>query len=236
MSDTSSEGTPPSRPDDRQRTTPARRRPWPWLAIIASVVAIALATALAVVLVGDGDGDGDGDVATGEPPTAAPAPEPDNDGDQATDGDAVPAPDADTPAAETLELTVYFLDTDLDLVPVQRTVPATQAVGRAAMTELLRGPGASDPGGSASTIPAGTQLRGIDVADGIATVDLSGQFASGGGSASMRGRVAQIVYTLTEFDTVQAVQFLVEGERVEALGGEGILLAEPQTRGDWADL
>jgi hypothetical protein len=52
----------------------------------------------------------------------------------------------------------------------------------------------------------------------------------------MMGRVAQVVFTLTQFPTVDAVSFELDGEPVTALGGEGLLLEEPQTRADWEDL
>jgi hypothetical protein len=218
-------GAPPDT-DTRRRSNEGERR-WTWLAIVAGVV-VALFAALAVVLASDDDGD---EVAVDEPTSAesetpaAPAPGP--------AGGSEPGATTTTPPAATIELTVYFLDDDVTVVPVTRTVPSTQAVARAAMNQLLAGPGPSDTGGSA--IPAGTELLDITVAGGVATVNLSSDFGTGGGSASMGGRVAQIVYTLTEFDTVDAVMFLMEGEPVEALGGEGIPLAEPQTRADWTD-
>ena len=65
-----------------------------------------------------------------------------------------------------------------------------------------------------------------------AEVDLSAAFASGGGSLSMLTRVAQAVYTLTAFPTVHAVRFLIEGERVDAIGGEGVIVDPPPTRAD----
>ena len=45
-----------------------------------------------------------------------------------------------------------------------------------------------------------------------------------------------MVFTLTQFPTVDAVTFEVEGEPLTTLGGEGLLLEEPQTRADWEDL
>ena len=73
------------------------------------------------------------------------------------------------------------------LVPTLSEVPATKAVATAAMTALLEGPGhLRDAAQTISTaIPPGTKLLGITIADGVATVDLSGEFESGGGSASV---------------------------------------------------
>ncbi len=73
-------------------------------------------------------------------------------------------------------------------------------------------------------IPEGTELLGLDIADGVATVDLSGEFEAGGGSLSMQLRVAQVVFTLTQFDTVDTVEFLVDGTPVESIGGEGVMV------------
>ena len=83
----------------------------------------------------------------------------------------------------------------------------------------------------ASEIPAGTELKGVVVADGSATVDLSREFESGGGSASMQARVAQVVYTLTQWSVIGRVSFELDGEPVEAIGGEGVPAREV-TRAD----
>jgi germination protein M len=81
-------------------------------------------------------------------------------------------------------------------------------------------------------IPTGTRLLGLSIAGGVATVDLSGEFESGGGSASMLGRVAQVVYTLTQFPSVQRVLFRLDGKPVSALGGEGVVVDPPVGRAD----
>lgn len=112
-----------------------------------------------------------------------------------------------------------------------RTVPATQKVATTALDLLLAGPTAAETRmGLASTIPAGTALRSVSVADGIATVDLSATYASGGGSLSMTARLAQVTYTLTQFPTVKGVVFRLDGSPVTVFGGEGIVLDHPATR------
>ena len=131
---------------------------------------------------------------------------------------------------------MYFLR-DEKVGPAGRSVPQTQTPAQAAMQELLKGPTGQDTSaGLSTTIPAGTTLNSVSIDQGTATVDLSKEFGSGGGSASMQGRVAQVVYTLTQFPTVTAVNFEIAGQPVTTLGGEGLVLDHPQTRADWEAL
>jgi hypothetical protein len=127
----------------------------------------------------------------------------------------------------------YFLR-DEKVAVSQSQVPKSTAVARAALELLLAGP----PPGLATSIPAGTHLRGLSISDGVATVDLSGEFGSGGGSGAstgLTGRLAQVVYTLTQFPSVTGVSFELDGKPVSTLGGEGIALDRPQTRADYED-
>jgi hypothetical protein len=135
------------------------------------------------------------------------------------------------------------------LVPVLRTVPKSTATATAAMKALLAGPSAKEraPKWPIKTlIPAGSKLLGIEISGGLATVDLSAEFASlspddawDGGSYSLHGRVAQVVYTLTQFAAVDRVNFQLDGKPVKALFGkpdpesgasEAIALDQPVTR------
>jgi germination protein M len=157
---------------------------------------------------------------------------------------SVSASPAPTPSATAVStVSVYFLrpiggtqpDHGPFIATAHRTVPATKAVATAAMNALLGGPTAPEKGIHMSTvIPAGTTLRGLTIAHGIATVDLSGAFESGGGTLSMTGRLAQVVYTLTQFSSVsKGVVFEVDGKHVTVFGGEGIMLSHPQQRADY---
>jgi germination protein M len=125
------------------------------------------------------------------------------------------------------------------LVPVLRTFPETQAVASTAMTALLAGPNDAEMAASPAmytAIPGGTRLLGIAIKDGIATVDLSGAFASGGGTYSMSARLAQVVYTLTQFPTVDTVRFELDGKPVTTFSSEGIVLDGPVGRADFRDM
>lgn len=186
-----------------------------WRALIVSMFLLGLA---ACGSNGDSDGSASTDVGLTSTPTTAPT--------SSTSGVTTTAP-----AARSV-VRAYLLR-DEKVGPVAREVTG-RAVAAGAMEALLAGPtDAERELGFASTIPTGTQLLGVRVASGVATVDLSAEFASGGGSLSMMGRAAQVVYTLTQFPSVQSVAFELEGEPLTELGGEGLLLTEPQTRAAW---
>jgi hypothetical protein len=138
---------------------------------------------------------------------------------------------APAPVAEgTRPVVVYLLRGEL-LAPAARLAPAGAAPGPAALEELVAGPTAAErEAGLSSAVPEGTRLLGLAVEDGRATVDLSGTFASGGGSLSSAARLAQLVFTVTRLATVDEVVLRLDGRPVQVFGGEGIVLDLPLTR------
>lgn len=156
-----------------------------------------------------------------EPPTTVPA----------TTGPASSAPAAPTTEPDLVDVKVYLLRGER-LAIAHRQVPSP-AVLRGALSEVLAGPTAAErDAGLHSEIPDGTELRDVTLADGLATLDLGATYESGGGSLSMTARVAQVVFTATQFENADRVLFLLAGEPVDLLGGEGIVLAGPQRRMD----
>lgn len=124
-----------------------------------------------------------------------------------------------------------------EMCALSRTVPKTNAVGAEAIKALLKGPTAAEKDlNVVSNIPEGTTLRGLTIKDGIATVDLSRQYGSGGGSLSMAMRLAEVVFTLTQFPTIEGVNFKLDGEAIDVFGGEGIILDHPMNRSDYEEL
>ena len=101
--------------------------------------------------------------------------------------------------------------------------PDAPATPEGAITALLKGPNAFETEiGMTSEIPDGTKLLGVSVSGGTAVVDLSGVFQSGGGSLSMQLRVAQVVFTATQFADVDRVTIHLDGKAVDGIGGEGV--------------
>ncbi|MEU1273709.1 GerMN domain-containing protein [Streptomyces sp. NPDC005799] len=136
------------------------------------------------------------------------------------------------PAARTA---VYFLHGD-KVSPAPRTVTAP-ATATGALRALLAGPSSSERHqGRTTAIPSGTLLHSVVIRDHVATVDLSGRYDDGGGSLSMRARLAQVVFTATRFSGVQKVRFEIDGKLVKHLGGEGVVINGPVGRADFEDV
>lgn len=146
----------------------------------------------------------------------------------------VTSPDAPADGQER-EVVIYLMRDDEKVHPLRRQVEGS-GVASGALKALLEGPTAAEKtAGASSSIPAGTRLLGVSLNGGVATVDLSREFGSGGGSLSIMSRVAQVVFTATQFSTIESVIFEIEGEPLDSLGGEGLLLQGPQTRAQWEE-
>jgi spore germination protein GerM len=141
------------------------------------------------------------------------------------------------PAAEKSGQVFWLKDQGgrLQLVPESITVAgdaSPEAQVKAAFDTLLASAETTGPD-AFTTIPDQTQLLEARVeADGI-HVDLSTAFTSGGGSASMTGRLGQVIYTATAFAPAEPVWISVDGEALTLLGGEGLEVRQPMTRDDF---
>ena len=82
--------------------------------------------------------------------------------------------------------------------------------------------------GLTTDVPPGTTVRGLQIRGGIATLNLSPQFAAPGPPASLAGRLAQVVYTLTNSSSVTGVVLEVAGNRLVTFAG--VDLAAPVGR------
>jgi hypothetical protein len=133
---------------------------------------------------------------------------------------------------KTMPVRAFFLR-DGKVGVTGRTIPTTKTPANAAMNQLLSGPNQQDTSAGLSTaIPTGTKNNGVKIDNKTATVDLSQQFQDPG-NGSMQSRIAQVVYTLTQFPSVTGVLFKIDGKAVDKLGADGVPVDKPQTRADW---
>jgi hypothetical protein len=103
-----------------------------------------------------------------------------------------------------------------------------------AIQALLAGPTAADRAlGDTTTIPAGTTVRSVQISGDTATVDLSAPFTSGAPLASvLRDRVAQVVYTATQFAGISRVAFAIDGTAARTIGPTNFQVDPPLSRLD----
>ena len=137
------------------------------------------------------------------------------------------------PIEEMVEVNLYFSDSQaMYLVPEKRKISQIPSLARQAVIELINGPGNSD---LYPTIPEGTQVNEVYIADDIVYIDLSEEIFKNhpGGSSGELMTVYSIVNTLTEISPIKGVQILVEGNEMKSLAGH-IDISMPLLRDeDW---
>jgi germination protein M len=185
------------------------------------------------------------DTETTEPEVTEPADDPTE--PEPTEEPETTEPASDDDDEQTTAVTLYYLAPGGEnpgragpfLVAVERRIPATQRIALATLRELFGGPTAGDEAlvaGVSTAIPSSALVLDVGIVDGLATVDLSREFESGGGSFSMFARLAQVVYTVSQWPTVDEVAFELDGQPVTVFSGEGIVLDGPVSRADYYDL
>ncbi len=135
------------------------------------------------------------------------------------------------------EAELYFLDSEGLLEPLPREVEDRSP--RMVIETLLATDTAGLPATFSSNIPPDTLLLDIftesDGQNDVLTVDLSEQFTTIEGERFIAA-VAQIVFTASDLDGVDAVSFRVEGERIPVSDEEGATQDEPVTPLDYRTL
>lgn len=137
---------------------------------------------------------------------------------------------------ETATIQVFWVkatEAEMELIPAPITV-TVEELNRpekmlySAFKRLLAGSSAGNE--YTTAIPEGTRLLNLSVKDNETIVNLSEEFTFGGGTASMTSRLGQVIYTASSLDPQTSVRILVEGEPLEVLGGEGLIVEQPTTR------
>ena len=120
------------------------------------------------------------------------------------------------------------------LFVTHRTQPEDANVGVQALDQLLAGPEADERAAGVSTeIAPDTVWTNLLVEDAVATVDLNEAFVAEETPAIAVASLAQVVYTLTQYDEIRGVVFQIDGEVLTNFGGYE--LDGAQRREDFAD-
>jgi germination protein M len=138
-----------------------------------------------------------------------------------------------TPVPQKMTIHLCFVNIDQDgsvsRKIVTRTVSKNTAPLTYAITALLSGPSSVEKDNKCmSLIPSGSRLLSVSVRDGVAYLNFSEDFEINKiGVEGYLGQLMQVVYTATAFQTVSSVQFLIEGQKKEYLGSEGVWIGSP---------
>lgn len=145
--------------------------------------------------------------------------------------DEPPQPGGDARMRETV---LYYRDNKGYLVPITRSIVWKEGIARTALEKIIEDGQNSDIArnmGLYSAIPAGTEVLGLTIRDGLAKIDLSGEALDCADVKEEELMVKSVVYTLTEFNTVDEVQFMFEGEVLDSLAF-GAKVSNPIARED----
>lgn len=150
-----------------------------------------------------------------------------------TTTEALPPATTGTEPAPASTVVPYFIEGD-QVAAGEPVETAERGVAAAALRALLDGPNGRElAAGLTTAVPSDTRLLDLAIADGLARVDLSGKFREGEGAPATRERLAQVVYTLTQFSTVKSVRVRIDGHTLPALGD--VKLDRGLTRADFED-
>ncbi|MCK8824783.1 GerMN domain-containing protein [Fuchsiella alkaliacetigena] len=121
-------------------------------------------------------------------------------------------------AEETKVVKLYFSYDQAQSLKVEEREIGTKDLYQNIIEELSKGPTQEELG---ATIPAETELLAWDLNGGELSLDFNAKFQTDhpGGSAGEIMTIYSIVNTMAQFEEVERVFFLVEGEKVETLVG-----------------
>jgi len=131
---------------------------------------------------------------------------------------------------------LYYKDDKGFLVPVMRNIPWPEGKGiaKAAIRALVDNPANRkdmENIGLIPTLPANTEILGMSINDGLCKVDFTKDVLQYGSKEDEVAITNAIVYTLTEFPTIDNVQIMVEGKQINELT-YGLNVSNPIARGD----
>jgi len=130
----------------------------------------------------------------------------------ATDADDSLAVQGPEGVQETWERTVYLADANGYVVPVSLTLPKVEGPAKQVLSYMVKGGPVESMlnSGFSAILPEGTQVKGLLIKDGVATVDFSKEFKTYEEKDEKRILNA-VTRALTEFANVKTVQIWING-------------------------
>jgi len=113
-----------------------------------------------------------------------------------------------------IPVTLYYQDADGYLVPATRMISRQEGIARASVNALVDSAINREQleyYGLYPVLPAGTKILGLTIRDGTAIIDFSENILNYEDERDEVNIFSSVVYTLTEFDTVDDVIILING-------------------------
>ncbi|MCF0242971.1 MAG: GerMN domain-containing protein [Treponema sp.] len=136
------------------------------------------------------------------------------------------------PVQTSAKICFVVIDADgtVNYKTVSRSVTKTDSPLTTALNVLLEGPSVSEKN-CTTLIPKGTKLLSASVKNDVAFLNFNDAFEfNPDGIEGYVAQLKQIIITATEFKTVNSVQFLINGQKKEYLGSDGVYIGAPLSR------
>ena len=121
---------------------------------------------------------------------------------------------------KTVDVTVYFQDSNGYIVPVQTNIPWTEGIAKAVIRKMMNTSQLQKElviMGLESLMPPEAAINGIDISNGLAKIDFKTAKLTFDSAKAEQNFVQGVVLALTSFPTVNKVQFMFNGHIIDAL-------------------
>jgi len=127
------------------------------------------------------------------------------------------------------ETIIYYEDDAGYLVPVMRKIPWVEGIAKYTLRMMMDTPEQQEDlmmMGLRPLLPGDTEILGMSIKDGVAKLDLNEAVLNCKDAAEESNMIQGIVLTLTEFSTIDKVQFLFNGKILDTMP-HGTIVKEP---------
>lgn len=143
--------------------------------------------------------------------------------------------DGESANIKTVKRQLYLIDENGLVVPqtIEIPVPESKEVATQALEYLVKDGPVTEllPNGFQAVLPAGTEILGVNIKDGVAIADFSEEFKEY--KAEDEQKILQaITWTLTQFDNIDKVKIRINGHDQDTMPVDGTPISDGLSRED----
>lgn len=160
-----------------------------------------------------------------------------DEGEEGISGDDQSGEEAEgeSASAKTVKRQLFLIDDKGMVAPqtIEIPVPESKEVATQALEYLVKDGPVTDllPNGFQAVLPAGTQVLGVNIKDGVAIADFSEEFKDY--RAEDEQKILQaITWTLTQFESIEKVKLRINGHDQDSMPVDGTPISDGVSRSD----